>query len=100
MMTVTKLSPTDLEPQLEHLEGWGLIQGNHSSIQKEWKFTNFREAWAFMSYVAEEADRLDHHPDWQNQYNRVHITLSTHDAGGLTQLDIDLARAIDAYQPA
>jgi 4a-hydroxytetrahydrobiopterin dehydratase len=98
-MMPTKLESLDLSTHLEHLPGWQSIEGNHSAIQKEWTFKNFREAWAFMSYVAEEADRLDHHPDWQNAYNVVRITLTTHDAGGLTPLDIDLAKAIEAYQP-
>jgi 4a-hydroxytetrahydrobiopterin dehydratase len=100
MMMSTKLAPVDLTAQLETLDGWQTIQGNLSSLHKEWTFSSFREAGAFMSYVAEEADQLNHHPDWQNTYNHVRITLTTHDAGGLTQRDIDLARAIDAYAPA
>lgn len=94
----TKLQPMDLEAGLNQLEGWHVIQGKVSAIQKEWTFKDFKEAWYFMTHVAELADSFNHHPDWQNVYNHVRITLSTHDADGLTQKDIDLAREIDQIE--
>lgn len=65
------------------------------AIRREFKFADFSEAFAFMTRVAMLAEKADHHPDWSNVYNRVSITLTTHDAGGLTEKDIALARAID-----
>lgn len=64
-------------------------------IARDFKFADFKAAFAFMTKVATEADRRDHHPDWTNVYNRVTIRLTTHDAGGLTQKDLDLADFID-----
>lgn len=66
------------------------------AITRELKFPNFRKAFGFMTEVALAAEKLGHHPDWSNSYGRVVITLSTHDAGGLTDKDIALAKAIDA----
>jgi 4a-hydroxytetrahydrobiopterin dehydratase len=65
------------------------------AIRRDFKFGTFSEAFAFMTRVALLAERADHHPEWSNVYNRVSITLSTHDAGGLTEKDIALAKAID-----
>ena len=69
------------------------------SIHRELKFKDFSEAWGFMNRVALLAESQDHHPEWSNVWNTVRITLSTHDAGGLTHKDITLARAIDALLP-
>ena len=69
------------------------------AITRDFRFRDFAEAWAFLSRVALLAEKQDHHPDWRNVYNRVTITLSTHDAGGLTGRDVALARAIDAIAP-
>lgn len=66
-----------------------------SAIRKEFKFKDFIEAFGFMTQVALEAEKLNHHPDWKNTYNKVSITLNTHDAGGLTELDFKLAKQID-----
>ncbi|MCK8783948.1 4a-hydroxytetrahydrobiopterin dehydratase [Roseomonas sp. NAR14] len=66
------------------------------SIRREFRFADFGAAWGFMSRVALLAERQDHHPDWRNVWNRVEITLTTHDAGGLSERDVTLARAIDA----
>ena len=65
------------------------------SLHAQWKFKDFAQAMAFMSAVAEVAERMNHHPEWTNVYNRVNVRLTTHDAGGLTQLDFDLAQAMD-----
>lgn len=69
------------------------LDGN--SIKRELKFRNFTSAFSFMTAVALEAEKMDHHPDWCNVYNKVNISLSTHSANGITQNDIDLARVID-----
>lgn len=64
-------------------------------IECHWVFSNFSEAFAFMTRVALEAEKANHHPDWSNVYSKVHIRLSTHDAGGLTEKDFQLAERID-----
>lgn len=73
--------------------GWTERDGG---IERDYKFVDFSAAWGFMARVALLAESADHHPEWSNVYNRVSIRLTTHDAGGLTQKDTDLARAIDA----
>jgi 4a-hydroxytetrahydrobiopterin dehydratase len=69
------------------------------SLHRELKFTDFNEAWGFMNRVALVAEGQNHHPNWSNVWNTVSITLSTHDAGGLTAKDVTLAKAIDAIAP-
>lgn len=68
---------------------------DETSLHTQWKFKDFAQAMAFMNAVAEVAERMNHHPEWTNVYNRVNVRLTTHDAGGLTQLDFDLAQAMD-----
>jgi len=75
--------------------GWGAVPGR-DAIRKIWKFRNFSEAWGFMCRAALAAEKLNHHPEWSNVYNVVDVTLSTHDCHGLSALDIDLARRMDA----
>jgi 4a-hydroxytetrahydrobiopterin dehydratase len=76
--------------------GWGAVP-DRDAIRKIWKFASFSEAWGFMSRSALMAEKLNHHPEWTNIYNTVYVTLTTHDAGGLTALDLKLARAMDRY---
>ena len=76
--------------ELGNLEGWGEVEGR-DAIQKTFKFKNFNEAFGFMTRVAMKAEQMDHHPEWFNVYNRVEVTLTTHDADGLTMSDIKLA---------
>ena len=83
---------------LSGLTNWA-IYADGKSIHRELKFRDFNEAWGFMNRVALLAESQDHHPDWSNVWNTVRITLSTHDAGGLTDKDVTLARAIDALLP-
>jgi 4a-hydroxytetrahydrobiopterin dehydratase len=80
-------------PQLEET-GWGAVEGR-DAIRKVFVFADFSAAWGFMNRVALLAEKMDHHPEWFNVYRTVDVTLSTHDAGGLTPLDIELAQAMD-----
>ena len=79
--------------------GWG-AEPETDSLRKIWKFRSFSEAWAFMSRVALLAEKRNHHPDWRNVYNVVDLRLTTHDAGGLTRLDTDMAMVLDKYAGA
>ncbi len=94
----TKLEATERRTHLPALgtTGWGAVDGR-DAIRKIWKFRTFSEAWAFMSRAALQAEKMNHHPEWSNVYNVVDVTLSTHDCGGLSQLDIDLARKMDGF---
>ena len=76
--------------------GWGAVPGR-DAIRKIWKFRSFSEAWGFMSRAALAAEKLNHHPEWSNVYNVVDVTLTTHDCDGLSALDLDLARKMDAF---
>ena len=91
---------TPLNPQRvrEALAGFGQWQHDaaRGAIRRSFRFADFAQAFGFMTQVALAAEKADHHPEWTNVYNRVDITLTTHDAGGLTQRDFDLARQIDA----
>lgn len=79
---------------LAGLNGWSLVDGR-DAIQKTFKFSDFNEAFGFMVRAALVAEKMDHHPEWRNVWNTVEVTLSTHDAGGLTKRDIALAAAMD-----
>ena len=74
------------------LQNWEYVKGE---IKREFSFKSFVEAFSFMTAVALKAEKMDHHPDWTNVYNKVSVSLSTHDAGGITQNDFDLANLID-----
>ena len=76
--------------------GWGAVP-DRDAIRKVWKFRNFVDAWGFMSRAALVAEKLNHHPEWQNTYNVVDVTLSTHDCHGLSVLDMDMAAKIDSF---
>jgi 4a-hydroxytetrahydrobiopterin dehydratase len=89
----SKLSDGDIEQKLTELRGWSLREGK---LHRELTFPNFVEAFGFMSSVALLAERMDHHPEWSNVYGRVVIELTTHDAGGISERDFELARKIEA----
>lgn len=89
-----KLDDTKREDALRSLAGW-TYDAADAAIIRDFKFKDFSEAFAFMSRVAMAAEKAGHHPDWSNSYNSVSIRLSTHDAGGLSDKDIALAKAID-----
>jgi len=80
--------------QLGELDGWQEVKGR-DAICKTFTFRNFNQAFGFMTRVAMQAEKLDHHPEWFNVYKTVDVTLATHDAGGVTDLDIKLARFMD-----
>ena len=89
-----KLTGKAREEALAALSGWTLAS-DRDAIGKIYRFKNFIEAWGFMSAVALHAEKLNHHPEWSNVYGTVEVTLTTHDAGGLSELDIKLAKAMD-----
>ncbi len=89
-----KLAPEDRRTALATLEGWR-DAADRDAIVKGFKFKDFNEAFGFMARVALEAERMNHHPEWFNVYNRVEVTLTTHDCGGLSDRDIALARFMD-----
>jgi 4a-hydroxytetrahydrobiopterin dehydratase len=89
-----KIDATQRSVALAALAGWTLVDGR-DAITRTFKFADFSVAFGFMTRVALAAEKLDHHPEWLNVWNRVEITLSTHDAGGLTDRDIKLAKIID-----
>jgi 4a-hydroxytetrahydrobiopterin dehydratase len=91
---VEKLTGKAREAALSALAGWREVEGR-DAIAKTFRFPDFNIAWAFMSRVALQAEKLDHHPEWSNVYGTVDITLTTHDCGGLSERDIALARFID-----
>ena len=90
------LAIDDLKAALKRLPDWSLAK-DREAIQRSFKFVDFDAAFAFMTRCALLAAKMDHHPEWFNVYNRVEVTLATHDAGGVTQKDIDLAAAMDGY---
>jgi 4a-hydroxytetrahydrobiopterin dehydratase len=81
---------------LAELPVWSAAPGDRDAIRREVKFGDFSRAFGFMSRVAMQAEKLDHHPEWSNVYAKVDILLTTHDAGGVTELDLALAKFIDA----
>lgn len=89
-----KLDEAEKAAALARLPGWSMAQGR-DAIRKTFAFADFSEAFGFMARVALAAEKLDHHPEWFNVYKTVEVTLSTHDAGGLTERDIKLAEIMD-----
>ena len=90
-MSRGKLSRQDITAGLRTLDGWRVVKGR---LHRMFEFKDFRQAFGFMKRVALAADRIDHHPDWSNAYNKVTVNLSTHSAGGLTKNDFELAGKI------
>ena len=94
-MPIARLTDAERDAALARLPLWSLREDGLAIVRKL-KFSDFGEAFGFMTRVAIAADKADHHPEWFNVYNRVEITLTTHDAGGLSARDVALAEAIDA----
>jgi 4a-hydroxytetrahydrobiopterin dehydratase len=89
-----KLAAESRKAALARLSGWSEVSGR-DAISKTFTFKNFNEAFGFMTRAALVAEKMDHHPEWSNVYKTVNVTMSTHDAGGLTELDVKLAEAMD-----
>lgn len=90
---VEKLSPRNRDMALARLDRWS-YDAERDAIEREFKFPDFAAAFAFMTRVALAAEKAGHHPEWSNIYNKVHIRLTSHEAGGLTEKDVALARDI------
>ena len=95
-MAREKLERQAVDEAMAGLKGW-FLASDGLSISRTFVFKNFSEAFAFMTRSALAAEKLDHHPDWSNVYKTVHVKLNTHDAGGLTALDFELAKRMNRY---
>jgi 4a-hydroxytetrahydrobiopterin dehydratase len=91
-----KLTGTNRDQALAALAGWVLLK-DREAIQKSFTFKDFNEAWGFMNRVALAAEKMEHHPEWSNSWNKVEIVLTTHDAGGISELDVKLAQTINSF---
>ena len=89
-----KLSSEEVEQALATVSGWQMA-ADRDAIEKKFEFRNFSEAFGFMARVALAAEKMDHHPEWFNVYRTVDVTLATHDAGGVTNLDVELAKLMN-----
>ncbi len=87
-----KLSESEISDLLKQMPDWSMESG---MLKRSFKFPDFKQAFGFMTRVARVADEMDHHPDWTNVYNRVEVRLSTHDAGGITLRDVELAKQMN-----
>jgi 4a-hydroxytetrahydrobiopterin dehydratase len=97
-MMAQRLTGEDRKTALARLRNWKEVEGR-DAIARQFTFRDFNEAFGFMARAALVAEKLDHHPEWFNVYRKVDVTLSTHDAGGLTELDVELAEAMDRLVP-
>ena len=88
-----KLSETEITEELKKLEGWAI---KDNKLHKEFQFDSFNQAFGFMTRSAMEIEKMNHHPEWFNVYNRITVDLTTHDAGGITNNDINLARILNS----
>ena len=91
---MTRPTKIGAEAALKELTGWKAAAGR-DAIEKTYKFDDFNQAFGWMSRIALAAEKLDHHPEWFNVYSRVEVLLATHDAGGVTDLDVELAKLMD-----
>ncbi|WP_331283753.1 4a-hydroxytetrahydrobiopterin dehydratase [Kiloniella laminariae] len=91
-----KLDAQQRQELLPSLEGWQLVSGR-DALRKEFVFKSFNQAWGFMNRVALVAEKMGHHPEWFNVYNKVDIVLTTHDCDGLSLLDVELARKMNIF---
>lgn len=94
-MAIPRLTDAERDAALAGLPEWTL-RADGLAITREFRFPDFNAAFGFMARVALHAEKADHHPEWSNVYNRVHVTLTTHDAGGLSRRDVAMAQAIDS----
>lgn len=89
-----KLAAQDRDAAMGRLQGWAAVEGR-DALQKTFKFKDFTQAFGFMTQAALVAERMNHHPEWRNVWNTVEVVLATHEAGGVTQRDVDLAGQMD-----
>ena len=89
-----KLTVQEQKVAIAKLKGWKTVKGRNA-ISKTFEFKNFNQAFSWMTAMALHAERMDHHPEWFNVYNKIIVTLSTHDVGGISKLDIKLAKLMD-----
>jgi len=92
---MVRLSQLEIEEEMENLPGWSII---NQKLHKEFKFESFNQAFGFMTRAAKEIEKMNHHPEWFNVYNKITIELMTHDAGGITKNDINLAKILDSLK--
>lgn len=92
-MTLAKLTEEQIKKELVNLQGWSVVNGK---LHKDFVFADFIEAFGFMSRAAIHIEKMNHHPEWFNVYNKIKIELVTHDAGGITQNDINLAKTLNS----
>ncbi len=90
---MTKLSESEIQNRLKEIDGWDY---HDNAIHTTFEFSDFKDAFSVMTRIAFEAEAQQHHPDWSNVYNKLQISLSTHDAGGITENDFNLAKTIDS----
>ena len=88
-----RLSESDIDEELKKLSGWNVKE---DKLHKEFQFDNFNQAFGFMTRAAMEIEKMNHHPEWFNVYNRITVDLTTHDAGGITNNDVNLARILNS----
>ncbi|MDB4840728.1 4a-hydroxytetrahydrobiopterin dehydratase [Nitrosopumilus sp.] len=88
-----RLSETEITEELKKIEGWTI---KDNKLHKEFQFDSFNQAFGFMTRAAMEIEKMNHHPEWFNVYNRITVDLTTHDAGGITNNDINLARILNS----
>ena len=94
-MGLTKLTEIEIQVSLKELNGWDIQNGK---LHKEMKFTDFDSVWEFMTRAVTKIQKMNHHPEWFNVYNKLVIDLMTHDVGGISQNDINLAKYLDKLQ--
>ncbi len=92
-MGIIKLTDEQIKKELTSLTGWSIMNGK---LHKDFVFTDFIDAFGFMSRAAIHIEKMNHHPEWFNVYNKIKVDLTTHDAGGITQNDINLARTLNS----
>ena len=92
-MTLTKMTEEQIKKELVNLPGWSVVNGK---LHKDFVFADFIEAFGFMSRAAIHIEKMNHHPEWFNVYNKIKVELVTHDAGGITQNDINLAKTLNS----
>ena len=88
-----RLSQTDIDEELKNLPGWSVV---NEKLHKEFQFDSFNQAFGFMTRAAMEIEKMNHHPEWFNVYNKITIELTTHDAGGITKNDLNLAKILNS----